>query len=129
MTGESDLAALLRGLSPRLNDGCYVYTQVRTGVPAGADPLVMVREDEGMTLILARQEADRLDLAYEFVAAWITLEIHSALDAVGLTAAVSHVLTRAGISANVVAGYTHDHVFVPLERAEDAMRALATLSH
>jgi len=129
LTGESDLAALLRGLSPRLNDGCYVYTQVRTGVPAGADPLVMVREDEGMTLILARQEADRLDLAYEFVAAWITLEIHSALDAVGLTAAVSHVLTRAGISANVVAGYTHDHVFVPLERAEDAMRALATLSH
>ncbi len=72
--------------------------------------------------------ADRLDLAYEFVAAWITLEIHSALEAVGLTAAVSRVLTRAGISANVVAGYTHDHVFVPLERADDAMRALTTLS-
>jgi len=129
VTGESDLTALLRGLSPRLNDGCYVYTQVRTGVPAGVDPIVMVREDEGMTLILAQEEADRLDLAYEFVAAWITLEIHSALEAVGLTAAFSQVLTRAGISANVVAGYTHDHVFVPLERADDAMRALTTLSH
>jgi len=45
-----------------------------------------------------------------------------------LTAAVSHVLTGAGISANVVAGYTHDHVFVPLDRADDAMRALATFS-
>jgi hypothetical protein len=56
------------------------------------------------------------------------LEVHSALDAVGLTAAVSHVLTGAGISANVVAGYTHDHVFVPLDRADDAMPALATLS-
>jgi len=128
LTAESDLAVLLRGLSPRLNDGCYVYTQVRTGVPAGAEPVVMVREDEGMTLILSQEEADQLDLAYEFVAAWITLEIHSALEAVGLPAAVSHVLTRAGISANVVAGYTHDHVFVPLERADDAMRALATLS-
>lgn len=128
MTGERDLAALLRGLSPRLNDGRYVYTQIRTGVPAGVDPVVVVREDEGMTLVLAQVQADELHLAYEFVAAWITLEVHSALDAVGLTAAVSHVLTRAGISANVVAGYTHDHVFVPLDRAADAMRALATLS-
>ncbi len=128
MTEERDLAALLRGLSPRLNHGCFVYTQVRTGVPAAADPIVMVREDEGMTLILAQEEADQLDLAYEFVAAWITLEIHSALEAVGLTAAVSQVLTGVGISANVVAGYTHDHVFVPFERADDAMRALATLS-
>ena len=98
VTGESDLTALLRGLSPRLNDGCYVSTQVRTGVPAGADPIVIVREDEGMTLILAKEEADQLDLAYEFVAAWITLEIHSALEAVGLIAAVSQVLTRAGIT-------------------------------
>ncbi len=128
MAGESDLAALLRGLSPRLNDGCYVCTRVRTGIPAGADPIVVVREDEGLTLVLTQEEADRLDLAYEFVAAWITLQVHSALEAVGLTAAVSQVLTGAGISANVVAGYTHDHVFVPLRRADDAMRALATLS-
>ncbi len=64
----------------------------------------------------------------KFVAAWITLQVHSALEAVGLTAAVSHVLTGAGISANVIAGYTHDHVFVPVERADDAMSVLATLS-
>lgn len=57
-----------------------------------------------------------------------TLEIHSALEAVGLTAAVSRVLTEAGLSANVVAGHTHDHVFVPLDRVDDAMRALAELS-
>ncbi len=108
MTAERDLAALLRSLSPRLNDGRYVYTQVRTEVPAGADPVVVVREDEGVTLVLDQVQADELDLAYEFVVAWITLEVHSALDAVDLTAAVSHVLTGAGISANVVAGYTHD---------------------
>jgi len=128
LAGENDLAALLQGLSPRLNDGRYVYTRVHTGVPAGADPIVVVREDEGLTLVLTQEEADRLDLAYEFVAAWITLQVHSALEAVGLTAAVSQVLTEAGISANVVAGYTHDHVFVPLQRADDAMRALATLT-
>lgn len=69
MTGESDLAALLLGLSPRLNEGCYVYTQVRTGVPADADPIVVVSEDEGLTLVLAQEDADRLDLADEFVAA------------------------------------------------------------
>jgi len=128
LAGENDLAALLQGLSPRLNDGRYVYTRVHTGVPAGADPIVVVREDEGLTLVLTQEEADRLDLAYEFVAAWITLQVHSALEAVGLTAAVSQVLTEAGISANVVAGYTHHHVFVPLQRADDAMRALATLT-
>ncbi len=96
-------------------------------MPASADPIVVDREDEGLTLVLTQEEADRLDLAYEFVAAWITLQVHSALEAVGLTAAVSQVLTEAGISANVVAGYTHDHVFVPLQRADDAMRAMATL--
>jgi hypothetical protein len=69
LTGERNLAALLRSLSPRLNDGRYVYTQVRTGVPAGADPVVVVREEEGMTLVLAQVQADELDLAYEFDAA------------------------------------------------------------
>ena len=86
----------------------------------------MVREAEGLTLVLAQQQADELDLAYYFVAAWITLQVHSALDAIGLTATVSRVLTEAGISANVVAGYTRDHVFVPHDRASGAMGALAS---
>jgi len=128
LTGERDLAALLGSLSPRLNVGRYVFTQVRTGLPAGAEPVVAVWEEEGLTLVVAQHNADELGLPYEFVAAWITLQVHSALDAVGLTAAVSHVLTCAGISANVVAGYIHDHVFVAFERADAAMRALATLS-
>jgi len=84
LVGETDLDTLLRSLSPRLNDGRYVYAQVETGVPAGADPIVVVREAEGLTLVLAQQQADELDLAYDFVAAWITLQVHSALDAIGL---------------------------------------------
>ncbi|MGH3897551.1 MAG: ACT domain-containing protein [Pseudonocardiaceae bacterium] len=114
MNAETDLMALLRGLSPRLREGTYVYTSVPDAIPPGAAPAVFVREDEGLTLVLPQQQADDLGLPYDFVAAWITLQVHSALTAVGLTAAVSRVLTDAGISANVVAGFTHDHLFVPI---------------
>jgi len=125
--GETDLEALLRDMSPRLNPGRYVYTQV-DAVPAGADPVVVVREDEGLTLVITQERADELCLPYDFVAAWITLEIHSALEAVGLTAAVARALSDAGIAANAVAGYGHDHLFVPAERARDAVRALSALT-
>ncbi len=66
LTGECDFAALLRSLSPRLNDGRYVDTQVRTDVPAGADPVMVVREDEGVTLVLAQVQADELDSSARF---------------------------------------------------------------
>ncbi len=128
MAGETDLGRLLAGVSPRLNDGRYVYTQVQQRVPPGVDPVVVVREDEGLTLVLAQEEADASGMPYEYVAAWITLEVRSALETVGLTAAVSRALAEAGISANVVAGFAHDHVFVPYERASDALRALDALT-
>jgi len=122
---ETDLMALLRRLSPRLHEGAYVYTIVPAAIPPGAAPVVFVREDEGLTLVLPQQQADDLGLPYDFVAAWITLQVHSALSAVGLTAAVSRVLAEAGISANVVAGFTHDHLFVPYHQADEAVRTLA----
>ncbi|MCA1676585.1 MAG: ACT domain-containing protein [Actinobacteria bacterium] len=125
MQAETDLRALLRGLSPQLREGAYVYTIVRDIPPA---PVVFVREDEGLTLILPQQQADDLGVPYDFVAGWITLQVHSALTAIGLTAAVSRVLTDVGISANVVAGFTHDHLFVPHHRADDAVRTLAALA-
>ena len=125
---ETDLTALLRGSSPRLNAGAWVYTLVPGPIPEGAEPVVVVREDEGLTLVLRQQQADELGLPYQFVAAWITLQVHSALEAVGLTAAVSRVLSEAGISVNVVAGFTHDHLFIPFGQADEAMRTLATLA-
>jgi uncharacterized protein len=129
MPGETDLTTLLRDLSPRLNDGAYVYASVAGEAPAGVRPIVTVREDEGLTLIVTQQEADAAGLAYDFVAAWITLQIYSAPEAVGMTAAVSRALTDAGISCNVAAAYNHDHLFVPYDRAGDAMRALAALGN
>jgi uncharacterized protein len=127
MSGETDLSVLLREMAPRLHDGAYVFTTITGPLPANAEPVVTVREAEGTTLVLRRSEADLLGLPYDYPAAWITLEAHSALAAVGLTAAVSAALAEAGISCNVVAGYFHDHLFVPYDRAADAVERLREL--
>ena len=120
----SDLNVLLSSVSPRRDPGTYVCATVRGTPPATVAPVVTVREAEGTTLVVERGEAERAGLAFAFPSVWITLSVHSALEAVGFTAAFSNALTRAGISANVVAGFHHDHVFVPEDRADDAMRIL-----
>src|SRR5436190_2204961 len=113
MTGERDLQVLLRSLRPELHEGCYVFTTVSGAVPEGLEPVVTVAEPEGTTLVVRQEDADRAGLAYDYVAGRLTLRVHSALDAVGLTAAVAAELAAAGLSCNVVAGYFHDHLFVP----------------
>ncbi|GAA2992042.1 ACT domain-containing protein [Streptomyces fulvorobeus] len=129
MNGERDLRTLLRSMRPELNPGRYVFTTVPDGVvPAGTTPVVTVTEREGLTVVLPEAEADAAGLAYDYVAGWITLRVRSALDAVGLTAAVSLALTDAGLSCNVVAGYHHDHLFVPHERATEAVAVLERLA-
>jgi hypothetical protein len=125
MSGEKDLQQLLKSMEPARQPGSYVFVTIPS--LDGIDPSVAVmtfREAEGYTLIIARAQADVLGFTYGFVAAWITLTIHSALDAVGLTAAFSGALANAGISCNVVAGYYHDHIFVPEGDADAAMAAL-----
>jgi uncharacterized protein len=87
----------------------------------------MVREEEGTTVVLAREHADELGLSYDFVAAWLTLRLHSSLDGVGLTALFSRGLADAGISCNVLAGVHHDHLLVPADRADEAIEVLRTL--
>ncbi|MEV0389015.1 ACT domain-containing protein [Nonomuraea sp. NPDC050643] len=128
MPGESDLRALLSGMRPRLNPGRYVFTTVGGGVPSGVVPVVTVAEDEGLTLVVRLEEAEAAGLAYGYVAGWITLRVHSALQAIGLTAAVARELADAGLSCNVVAGFHHDHLFVPYERAAQAVAVLEELA-
>ena len=123
MAGERDLDRLLATMEPELQPGRYVFTTVGE-VPVDCDPVALVREAEGTTLVLELEEADGLGLPYEYVAAMISLRVHSALDAVGLTAAVATVLAGAGMSCNVVAGYHHDHLFVPHERGEEEVELL-----
>jgi predicted N-acetyltransferase YhbS len=128
MTGEMNLPALLAALHPVLRDGEYVYVLWPHGRPLEPGIQAAVREAEGLTVVLPRETADSLGLAYDFVAAWITLEVHSALEAVGLTAAVGKVLTDARISCNVLAGFHHDHLLVPVADAPRALEVLNELS-
>jgi len=114
-------------MSAELQPGRYVFTTV-AHVPTGVAPVVMVREPEGVTLVLDEDEASASGLAYDFVAAMVTLRVHSSLEAVGLTAAVATALTGRGISCNVVSGYFHDHLFVPVDRGPETVDVLRELS-
>ena len=127
-TGEKDLTKILQGLVPILNPGEYVFCSVKE-LPAAdlREMVALFREEEGWTLVLDRSLADRLDLSYEFIAAWITLTVHSSLKAIGLTAAFSGALGDRQISCNCIAAYHHDHIFVPVEDAVRAMEALRGL--
>lgn len=126
----TDLASMLAHLEPAACPGRYVFAT--TGEPGEwfgrGEYVAIVREDEGTTAVVPQQVADRDGLPYAYVAAMITLGLHSALDAVGLTAAVSGDLARGGISCNVIAGAHHDHLFVPADRLHDALAVLRGLS-
>jgi hypothetical protein len=127
MAAESDLARLLAGLRPVRHDGEWVFVRwPATTLPERA--LGAFREREGVSAIIERESADALGLLYDYVAAWIELQVNSDLAAVGLTAAVSRVLADAGISCNVVAALHHDHLFVPHDRADDALAHLGRLA-
>ncbi|MFF5973575.1 ACT domain-containing protein [Streptomyces sp. NPDC012769] len=128
MHPERDLTRLLAGMRPELHPGRYVFTTVAGPAPAGLAPVVTVAEREGLTMVVRLEDADAASLAYDYVAGWITLRVHSALDAVGLTAAVAGALADAGMSCNVVAGYHHDHLFVEHARADEALAVLEALA-
>ncbi|MFI8520618.1 ACT domain-containing protein [Streptomyces sp. NPDC085481] len=128
MSAERDLTRLVAGMRPELHPGRYVFTTVAGPAPAGVDPVATVVEREGLTMVVRQEDADAASLAYDYVAGWITLRVHSALDAVGLTAAVSRELAAAGLSCNVVAGFHHDHLFVEHARAGEALATLKGLS-
>ncbi|MHC9083808.1 ACT domain-containing protein [Luteimonas sp. RIT-PG2_3] len=124
----SDLGELLRTMSPLRHPGVYVFATVPAGMAIDPQAIVAsVREPEGLSVVLAEAEAERLGLTVLFRCAWLTLQVHSDLQAVGLTAAFSAALGQAGISCNVVAGACHDHVFVPQAQADAAMQALLQL--
>ncbi|HEY8586882.1 MAG TPA: ACT domain-containing protein [Rhodanobacter sp.] len=129
MQPTGDLKTLLAHMKPALNPGRYAFVLLPPGViPDPAHIVASVREPEGLSVILPERTVRDLGLTAAFFAAWITLTVHSDLAAVGLTAAVSQALAEAGISCNVVAGVFHDHLFVPVEQAQQALDALHVLS-
>ena len=130
MAGETDLNLLLAGMEPELAPAPYGYVTLPPGrlPPEGLAAFATVAEAEGLTLVAPVAELERLGLAAGARWARISLTIHSDLSAVGLTAAFSAALTGAGISANVIAGFYHDHLFVQWDRRDEAMTALRSLA-
>jgi len=114
-----------RDIKPDLSPEPYVFAVGEP--PPGVSPFALIREDEGTTLILTRSDADRAGLAYDYVAARITLRVNSALTATGLTAQFSRILADAGISCNVIAGRAHDHLFVDWQHGSSALALLREL--
>ncbi len=115
-------------MDPVLNPGIYVFATVKPGVTIEPESVVAsIRESEGLSVIMEEAAAQRSNLEPLFRCAWITLSLTSDLQAVGLTAAFAAALGNAGIGCNVVAGAFHDHIFVPIDLAEQAMHELRSL--
>ncbi|GGP66991.1 ACT domain-containing protein [Shewanella saliphila] len=127
MSGTTDLALLLTSMSPKLMDGEFVFCTVQGEYEqyAQLNPLATFCESEGLTLVVNKEAAMATGLAFDACFKQITLTVHSSLEAVGLTAAVAAKLTEFNISANVIAAYYHDHIFVPTDKAQLALTALA----
>lgn len=129
MSGEKDLQQLLKSMKPEHISGEYVFCNVESLEKINPDQIEMFfKEKEAITLILKKEIADILKLDYSIVMSWITLTVHSSLEAVGLTAAFSKALSESNISCNVVAAFYHDHIFVSKKEVQKAMEILNSFS-
>ena len=128
MSGERDLDTLLRSMKPEMQEGIFVFCTLPEGreISAKLKPVHIFHEREGTAFVVGREEAEAVGLPFE--SRLITLTVHSSLEAVGFLAAVTAPLAEAGISVNAVSAFYHDHLFVPVERAEDAQRLLQKLA-
>ncbi|TDP02294.1 ACT domain-containing protein [Flavobacterium sp. 245] len=130
MSGEKELEKLLKTMKPKHKLGDYVFCKVERLEGLNLDEIEMIfREEEAITLILKKEVASKLNLDYSIVMSWITLSVHSSLEAVGLTAAFSKALSEQQISCNVVAAFYHDHIFVNENDVAKAMEILNSFSN
>lgn len=129
MSGELNLNVLLQTMSADLVDGIFVFTTLKDRqIPDGLSPRMVFQETEGTTLILLKSEAEAANLPFEFESRMITLNIHSALEAVGFMARIATELAAESMGVNPVAGFYHDHIFVPAGREHDALRILTKIA-
>jgi hypothetical protein len=123
---ERDLGALLRGMEPVLMPDPYGFAVWTDGILL-IEPFATVAEAEGLTVVAPLAEVRAAGMVSDPWAR-ISLTIHSDLAAVGLTAAFATALAAVGVSANVIAGFHHDHIFVAWDQRHEALKALRELS-
>ncbi|MAP95755.1 MAG: hypothetical protein CMK07_12465 [Ponticaulis sp.] len=129
MPGKTDLNDLLAEMKPELHWDTYVFvTTTRDIQHVAIRPKMQFRETEGTTLIMTRGEAEAHSFPYTYPSRMITLSVDSSLEAIGFMAAIASRLAELGISVNPVAAFHHDHIFVPEDRAEEALAALEQLA-
>lgn len=130
MSGITDLDELLRSMSPKLVEAEFVFCTVSGTLEnyVKLNPIATFIESEGLTLVIEKSVAETSGLSFEGSYSQIILTVHSSLAAVGLTAAVASKLAAKGISANVIAAYYHDHIFVQTSKAKAAISALNEFS-
>jgi hypothetical protein len=128
MTGETHLPNILSRIDVDVRPGTYALIS-RRSADAAADAVAEARisEPEGITYVVPEAFARMQGEPPGFVAAWLTLRVHTALNAVGVTASVAGVLADRGIACNVLAGHFHDHLLVPAARRDDAVAAIRSL--
>lgn len=136
--GETDLALMLNTLTVSRRDGVRHVVNLTAeqwskcvddgGVLSGVDAVITEPGEEAVTVVCTGDALVSRGWRSAFAAVWLTLDVHSSLVAVGFTAAVSNALARAGIPANMIAGFHHDHILVPEDRAEEAVSCLQRLS-
>ncbi|GAD90814.1 hypothetical protein VHA01S_056_00310 [Vibrio halioticoli NBRC 102217] len=126
MSGITELTQLLESMQPELQNDEFVFCTVQGELKdfVALNPIATFIESEGLTLVVEKQAAEKAQLAFDGSFKKITLTVHSSLEAVGLTAAVATKLAEKGISANVIAAFYHDHIFVQSAKAEQALAAL-----
>ena len=128
MTGETNLPRLLAAMEPTLDPETYVFATLAPGTSSPCPTWLTAEEAEGTTLIVTQQNAETHNIDHTFPSRRITLKIHSSLEAVGFLAALLPPLAAAGIGVNPVSAYYHDHLFVPVDRAEDAFTILRDIA-
>lgn len=130
MTGEQNLDQLLRSMQPVLQAEEYVFCTLPTGqaTPELVTPVGTFWETEGLTIIVPKRQAEQAALPYSYPCRLITLNVHSSLEAVGFLARITAKLAAHGISVNAVSAFYHDHLFVPTDRADEAMQLMNELS-
>jgi uncharacterized protein len=130
MAGERDLRTLLQNMKSEMREGVFVFCTVPENeeIPTSLRPVLLFMECEGTTLVVRREDAERVGMPYQFPSRLITLNVHSSLDAVGFLAVITTRLAEAGISVNPVSAFYHDHLFVPEDRGPEVMHHLQSMS-